>query len=104
VWIKKHGPIPKGIVVRFKDGDHLNCNIENLEMISRKENLLRNGPGPKMDLVYYDRYIAARLKVLGKEIQLRFIKEHPELIEIKRQQILLQRGINATRRKTTVNA
>ena len=98
IWIKNHGPVPEGYVVRFKDGDHLNCNIENLELITRKENLLRNNPGPKMDLVYSDRYIAARLKVMGKENQLGFIKEHPDLIEIKRQQLLLRRGINAARR------
>ena len=104
IWIKNHGSVPKGMVVRFKDGDHFNCNIENLELISRKENLLRNNPGPKMDLVYSDRYIAARLKVMGKENQLGFIKEHPEMIEIKRQQLLLRRGINAARRKIAVNA
>lgn len=98
LWIKHHGKIPKGMVVRFKDGDHLNCNIENLELISRKENLLRNGPGTKMDLIYSDRYIASRLKIFGKEKQLGFIKEHPELIEVKRQQLLLRRGINAARR------
>lgn len=100
VWKKSNGTIPKGMVIRFKDGDHLNCDIKNLELISRKESLMRNGPGPKKDLIWSDRYIAARLKVMGKEKQLKFIQEHPELIEAKRQQLFLRRSIvNATGRK-----
>lgn len=104
LWIKNYGPIPKGMVVRFKDGNHLNCSIKNLELITRKENLMRNGPGPKTDLILSDRYIAARLKVFGKENQADFIKHHPELIEIKRQQLILRRSINAAGRKIAVNA
>ena len=41
-WEKHHGQIPEGYIVRFKDGDKLNCKIENLELISRRENMLRN--------------------------------------------------------------
>jgi len=39
---KVHGSIPEGMMVVFKNGDTLNCNIENLECISKKENLIRN--------------------------------------------------------------
>lgn len=42
VWRITHGPIPKGMIIVFKDGDSMNCNIENLEMISRSENMKRN--------------------------------------------------------------
>jgi hypothetical protein len=42
VWQQHHGPIPKGHVIVFKNGDTLNCDIDNLEMISMKENLERN--------------------------------------------------------------
>lgn len=40
VWEKKHGPIPAGMAVAFKDGDKRNCRIGNLMLISRAE-LLR---------------------------------------------------------------
>lgn len=104
LWKKHYGPVPKGMVVRFIDGNHFNCSIKNLELITRKENLLRNNPGPKMDLVYSDRYIAARLKVYGKKNQLEFIGEYPRLIETKRNQLLLRRSIvNATGRKAAAN-
>ncbi len=42
VWKKHNGEIPKGMLVVFKDGNSLNCSIDNLELISRKENMQRN--------------------------------------------------------------
>ena len=42
VWEHHHGPIPPGHVVRFKDGNQYNCEIDNLECISQKENRHRN--------------------------------------------------------------
>lgn len=42
IYKKEYGEIPPGYVIRFKDGNTLNCKIENLECISRKENRNRN--------------------------------------------------------------
>jgi len=42
VWEKAHGIIPKKMIVAFKDGDSLNCDLINLELITRKENMDRN--------------------------------------------------------------
>lgn len=39
---KSVGPIPKGGVIRFRDGDTLNCEPENLECISQTLNMLLN--------------------------------------------------------------
>jgi hypothetical protein len=40
---KKHiGPVPKGHCVSFKDKNPMNCEPDNLELISQKENMLRN--------------------------------------------------------------
>ena len=41
-WVKAHGSIPKNMVVVFKNGDTMNCEIDNLEIITKKENMLRN--------------------------------------------------------------
>uniref|UniRef100_A0A6M3LH54 Putative homing endonuclease n=1 Tax=viral metagenome TaxID=1070528 RepID=A0A6M3LH54_9ZZZZ len=46
VWQDINGEIPEGMIVVFKD-DKLNCDISNLEIISRKENLIRNLNRPK---------------------------------------------------------
>ncbi len=42
VWEQQHGPIPPGHAVVFKDGDRANCDIANLECISRRDLMLRN--------------------------------------------------------------
>jgi hypothetical protein len=50
VWIPYHryrwemfrGPIPAGHCIWFKDGNSLNTKLENLELITRKENMSRN--------------------------------------------------------------
>lgn len=34
VWEAAHGPIPRGHKVAFKDGNHLNCTLENLELLT----------------------------------------------------------------------
>ena len=41
-WEQHNGPIPKGMVVVYKDGDYMNNNINNLLMITKKENMARN--------------------------------------------------------------
>jgi hypothetical protein len=42
VWEQHRGPIPDGHAVVFKDGDRANCDIGNLEVISRRDLMLRN--------------------------------------------------------------
>ena len=39
VWESHHGAIPKGYNVQFKDGNRQNCDISNLYLISRQEQL-----------------------------------------------------------------
>jgi hypothetical protein len=42
VWEQVHGPIPIGHAIVFKDGDRTNCEIGNLECLSRRDLMLRN--------------------------------------------------------------
>lgn len=42
LWENKHGPIPKGMIIVFKDKNSLNVTLENLELITRSENMKRN--------------------------------------------------------------
>ena len=42
VWRKAHGPIPSGHVIVFKDGNRANCELENLDCITRRALMLRN--------------------------------------------------------------
>ncbi len=42
IWEEHNGPIPRGHLVVFKDGDKQNLSIENLELIDRRELARRN--------------------------------------------------------------
>jgi hypothetical protein len=42
VWERHHGPIPKGMIIIFKDGNKLNFRISNLACITKNENVRLN--------------------------------------------------------------
>lgn len=42
VWEKYNGKIPEGFIVHHKDEDKKNWNIENLELLSRGEHVLKH--------------------------------------------------------------
>ncbi len=42
LYNQKFGNLPEGFIVTFKDGNSLNCVIENLEAISMQSNMIRN--------------------------------------------------------------
>lgn len=45
VWEDHYGKVPDGCIVTFIDGDTMNCDIDNLMVISKKQNLVRNRNG-----------------------------------------------------------
>lgn len=97
-WIQKHGPIPSGHVIRFKDGDTMNCEVDNLEMITMKENRIRNSGSTTLSDTYLAHLIAGSGNKGKADPELvKEILKNPELIELKRKQILLNRAINGQR-------
>lgn len=42
IWMDHYGAIPNGNIIIFKDGNSRNCDLSNLEMISRKDNMIKN--------------------------------------------------------------
>ena len=42
LWAKAHGPIRRGRVIVFKDGNRANCRLENLACITRRALMARN--------------------------------------------------------------
>lgn len=42
IWIDHYGKIPSKHIILFKDGNTLNCDINNLELISMAENVKKN--------------------------------------------------------------
>ncbi len=95
-WIKHHGPIPPGHCVTFIDGNSLNCDIENLRLITRKENLLRNSGAIHLPDSMVAFYLA------GKQGNPKAFARTPELIKLKRDQLLSNRQLKNKRNgKTT---
>lgn len=45
VWEEVNGPIPSGMSLIFIDGDHANCELSNLELVTRAELLRLNQNG-----------------------------------------------------------
>jgi len=91
LWEQANGKVPKGYNVVFKDGDTMNCVLENLECISDREIQLRNSGTINLA----DKFVA--FCMLGqkstKEQRQSIIVNHPDLIELKRTQMLLTRKI-----------
>lgn len=42
VWEKAYGTIPKEHIVRFRDGDSMNCELDNLELVPWTKNMEMN--------------------------------------------------------------
>lgn len=47
IWEKKYGKIPKDYVLVFKDGDRLNCKLNNLMLVSKADMIVMNNKGLK---------------------------------------------------------
>lgn len=98
LWKQAHGPIPKGMVIRFKDGNSLNCELDNLEMVTRAEHLARNHEKdghPAQSLC--DGYVKAVL-VTWRGMDEKDIT--PEMIDMYREQLRLKREIKKLKSDT----
>ena len=91
VWQEHHGKIPKGSNIQFKDGNVQNCDINNLYIISRSEQLQVNHKHHTSDGMIAAYLIGGKRKKTPEEIAK--MKQRKELIELKRNQLKLQREI-----------
>ncbi|MBY0244985.1 MAG: HNH endonuclease [Sphingobacteriaceae bacterium] len=89
LWREANGEIPSKHVVRFKDGDQLNCVLENLELISMKDNRLKNSGPMLLTESYLVKCIVGRKNKIDPNILL----ENKEIIAAKKNQLLLNRKI-----------
>lgn len=105
VWEQANGPIPPKMLVSFKDGNTLNCDISNLKLISMADNARRNynpAKAQKAAKDLSDNYIAGRcFSPLDKKQRSILIATAPELIELKRTQLKLKRLIKHERSNET---
>lgn len=91
IWQQHNPPLAPGHVLRFIDGNINNCSIENLEVITQRENRIRNSATTLLS----DRWVAFTIATKkNSELTDTLVSEFPELIQIKRLQITLNRQIN----------
>jgi hypothetical protein len=67
IWEKANGPVPKGHVIIFADGNRRNFKLRNLELVSRKELAVLNHSNmlaPKNEVITKISVNIARIKVL----------------------------------------
>lgn len=62
IWMAHHGPIPPGHKVCFKDGNHLNCDIGNLELLSNSEQVRKHATGANQFTVNAQARLAVLLR------------------------------------------
>lgn len=87
LWVENNGSIPIGMIVSIEGNDKINFTIDDLELITMKENLLKN--------TMCDSSIVKRfLGVKNPEFVEKIITEMPELIAQKRQTMKLNQKIN----------
>ncbi len=91
MWEKANGDIPNGLNVAFKDQDPYNLKLSNLILITDAENAKRNSEKSSRGLS--DNYVAGMLSHGKPELRQLFI-QRPALIELKRNQLILNRTIN----------
>lgn len=71
IWMDHHGPIPSKHIISFKDGNTLNCDISNLELLSMAENAKRNSihrfPDDVKEVIRLKAKLTKKIKQNGKK-------------------------------------
>lgn len=99
-WEKHYGAVPKGMNVVFKDGNTENLQLSNLELLTDGQLARRNGTISIKGLS--DNYVAGVLTHNDRETRQK-VRGLPKLIELKRNQILLNRQIKWTQNNYSGN-
>jgi hypothetical protein len=86
IYEREHGPIPKDAIIEFVDGNRSNFDISNLQLVSRRDNLLKN--------TMSDQSIVKRFfGVKNQKIVDQIIQENPQIIQLKRNILQLNQTI-----------
>lgn len=67
LWEAHHGPVPPNHIVMFKDGDKTRIEIDNLELVSRVDQMLRytvmNLPAQLREVIWLKGALTRRINV-----------------------------------------
>lgn len=79
VWKEHHGEIPKKMCIRVIDGDTMNTDISNLEMITMKQNRIINSGSTMLSDNYIARLMTRKMPELQEELA-----KNKDIIELQR--------------------
>lgn len=71
VWESEHGPIPKGKLLMYLDGDGTNCKLDNLVLIDRKDRVRLNQMRYHFKNEDLNRAALGIVKLKNREVELR---------------------------------
>lgn len=93
-WEKKNGPLPKGYILVFKNGDTTNCDIKNLRMISNADHMRETHLKDETLAVRLSqqKWAGGNRKGVNREFYKEILKQK-ELLNLKRQQLILNKII-----------
>ena len=86
LWEQKYGPVPEEFVVAVKNGAPLLCEIDDLELVTKAEIMKRTA---QSDETIVKRY----LKIKDPDEVKKIVQHHPEIIELKRNSLILNGAI-----------
>jgi len=93
LWEQKNGKIPEGMILTFIDGNKLNVNLDNLELMTRYESVKINTNKYRSKSELSDKHIAGLIARKDPETRERLLN-FPYLLELKRIQLKLTKEIN----------
>lgn len=95
-WEMENGPVPKGHILACQDGDTLNIDTANWKTMTMAENAARNSGVLNLPDKLVAKYMAGKK---GSDDLHDELLKHPDLLDAKRQQILLNRKIKSIKKK-----
>tara|TARA_R110000803_G_scaffold36811_6_gene79161 strand:+ start:1853 stop:2689 length:837 start_codon:yes stop_codon:yes gene_type:complete len=98
IWKEHNGALPSGKILRFIDGNSLNCVLENIEVVTRGEHAIRNAPWQTGN--YTDKFVAHLLAGHRSRDIIPELMKETELLDVKRQQLILNQEIKENERRT----
>jgi hypothetical protein len=106
LWKKHRGEIPEGRLISFKNGNSMDCRLDNLECITKAEHARRNRDHKKMmktmnanqshpskDLS--DAWVASMAAGHDEELKEYLLNERPDIIKLARASYRLNRKIHS---------
>lgn len=103
LWIQENGPIPRDRILVFRNGDQDDVRIDNLQLIDRAEHVRRNHNVEKAVKSIgcrslSDKYISMIL-ARGTDKPSDYYINQKDLLELKRQELLLKRAMKCSKSK-----